>query len=322
MECGYQHVLALTEDGNFYSWGADTNGELGQGTKGGFNPVPNLVQFPEPKSKISKIFAQLISAALTKDGNLYVWGWNDLFSLGLGDSNFRSTPQLVLHNVANVALGGGHALALLRDGTLLGWGANPNGELGFACPDKPETPQPSLISKFFEDRNERIACLGCGFEHSFLVTQKGNLYTWGKNKGGQFGNGITQNSPIPFKFPIRVKIPVDAEWEFFFRWLFLGYGDDTSIFFRLPIEIIFNIVHLRDPADMSVITTKTRRRKGGTGARPRGRNFKGRSEREWKRWREERGEREGSERGGGGRDGNGKRPSVEVNFFTSFFLRK
>ena len=31
--CGYSHVLAVTDEGKLYAWGANNSGQLGNGTK-------------------------------------------------------------------------------------------------------------------------------------------------------------------------------------------------------------------------------------------------------------------------------------------------
>jgi hypothetical protein len=51
-------------------------------------------------------------------------GWNQQYSLGLGDKRVRDTPEFLMSGVEHVAVEGGHTVALLRNGKFLGWGTN------------------------------------------------------------------------------------------------------------------------------------------------------------------------------------------------------
>jgi alpha-tubulin suppressor-like RCC1 family protein len=181
--------------------------------------------------KFTQISAGYISAAITEDGDLYVWGWNDQYSLGIGTSEPCAAPVLLLHNVKRVAVGGGHAFALLRDGKLLGWGTNANTDLGSSFASPQNIPEVSLFYDYLTDPNERLVSFGCGYEHSFGVD-------------GQLGDGKIMGRGIPQKINFRVKIPEEAEWVFVFRWIFLGRREEDSILFRIPVEILFHLVSL------------------------------------------------------------------------------
>ncbi|XP_055343314.1 RCC1 and BTB domain-containing protein 1-like [Paramacrobiotus metropolitanus] len=72
--CGYAHILALTDQGHIYAWGANTYGQLGNGTKLNSSiPVriaPDLGRFID----IAAVHAASISAAVTDTGKVYMWG--------------------------------------------------------------------------------------------------------------------------------------------------------------------------------------------------------------------------------------------------------
>lgn len=81
--------------------------------------------------------------ALTYDGKLYAWGWNDHGQLGLGDPNATaSAPRLVGfftgRRVGAIACGTAHSLALVAADTdnfeagtvVYAWGAHAAGQLG------------------------------------------------------------------------------------------------------------------------------------------------------------------------------------------------
>mmetsp|Transcript_19415 Transcript_19415/g.25584 ORF Transcript_19415/g.25584 Transcript_19415/m.25584 type:complete len:423 (-) Transcript_19415:255-1523(-) len=70
---GFQHALALTEEGALYSWGKGERGQLGDGKdENRDNAVRVELGKDAPASQISTGFNH--SAAITEEGELYVWG--------------------------------------------------------------------------------------------------------------------------------------------------------------------------------------------------------------------------------------------------------
>ncbi len=86
--------VAVTTDGSLYMWGDNRYGQVGNGridtVKEPFKVLENVetvsifgdVNFPVARST---------SAALTKDGNLYMWGYNDCGQTGTGSKELRIT---------------------------------------------------------------------------------------------------------------------------------------------------------------------------------------------------------------------------------------
>ena len=76
------------------------------------------------------------SAAVKKDGSLWVWGRNFAGCIGDGTYERRFEPVKIMDNVASVSLGGscmlerGHTAAIKADGSLWMWGYNVFGQLG------------------------------------------------------------------------------------------------------------------------------------------------------------------------------------------------
>lgn len=72
--CGDDHTLAVTEDGDLWSWGAGIGGRLGHGHDADV-AFPRRVEFFCPDSKVVLASAgSLHSVALTADGSLYSFG--------------------------------------------------------------------------------------------------------------------------------------------------------------------------------------------------------------------------------------------------------
>lgn len=69
---GYQHVIAATKSGRVFSWGKGERGQLGTGTVNQMQA--EAVEFPK-RTKIKTVDAGFNqSAALSQDGDLFVWG--------------------------------------------------------------------------------------------------------------------------------------------------------------------------------------------------------------------------------------------------------
>src|SRR5690554_993922 len=70
---GLYHSVALGSDGNAYAWGANWDGQLGDGTNTN-SPTPLQVQAPAGVTFTSISAGVYHSVALGSDGNAYAWG--------------------------------------------------------------------------------------------------------------------------------------------------------------------------------------------------------------------------------------------------------
>ncbi|MRG92960.1 hypothetical protein GF068_13625 [Polyangium spumosum] len=137
------------------------------------------------------------SCARTGGGDVYCWGNNSAYELGIGSSTSTPTPQKVavagkaIHldagggmfkNAAGADLLMAHTCAVLDDTTVQCWGWNTSGQLGTSSgnwQDKPTTAV-SLVG---------ATEVSVGGRHTCAVTGKGELYCWGANDKGQCGLG-------------------------------------------------------------------------------------------------------------------------------------
>ncbi|CAG0899568.1 unnamed protein product [Darwinula stevensoni] len=72
--CGYAHVLALSDEGHLYVWGANECGQLGLGDRN-VRPVPT--RHPREIGRVVEIGAthySRLSGAMTRDARVYAWG--------------------------------------------------------------------------------------------------------------------------------------------------------------------------------------------------------------------------------------------------------
>ena len=100
LSCGYSHTLVLSCDGRVYGWGDNVYGQIGCGREKGkrfANPI-HLEVFIPFSIKILKS-CYFCSFALTTDGLVYSWGYNEWCSLGheLGEKECIFEPKLIVN---------------------------------------------------------------------------------------------------------------------------------------------------------------------------------------------------------------------------------
>ena len=133
--------------------------------------------------------------AVLGDGRLVTWGWDFRGQLGQGNCCSNTLlPNVVNSLTGVVAAGAGdeHAFFSTADGKLWGSGFNINGELGIG----PNTPT-SVSTPVVIPGIEHVRSVSGGFFHSVALTENGEVYAWGNNGFGQFGDGTQQESRTP-----------------------------------------------------------------------------------------------------------------------------
>jgi alpha-tubulin suppressor-like RCC1 family protein len=91
---GLDYSLALTSDGRVLTWGDNVYGELGDGSTAN-SSTPVAVDLPA-RTRVTAIAAgDTHSLALTSDGCVLAWGFNQYGELGNGSTTNNSTPVAV-----------------------------------------------------------------------------------------------------------------------------------------------------------------------------------------------------------------------------------
>jgi alpha-tubulin suppressor-like RCC1 family protein len=182
------YCLVLQSNGAIYSWGDDSDGQLGQLTSATpLVPTPTLAP-GQPAIAIAAGGAHAL--AIQQDRSLISWGLNDAGQLGLG--NLTSTPAPTQVGLDTdwfaIAAGGSHCLAIKLDRTLWSWGANTDGQLGDGSTNLSNVPKQI-------GTNTTWVSVAAGRSHSMAIDISGKLWVWGRNAEGQLGNG-TIASPV------------------------------------------------------------------------------------------------------------------------------
>lgn len=188
------HTAVLKSDGTVWTWGNNSHGQLGNGSK---ENSDTAVQVNDIYGVCDVAVGRNHSVALQSMGIVWTWGDNTYGALGCGDTVDRTSPVQVndLNGVKQVAAGANHTLVLKTDGTVWAWGLNNYGQLGSGSDDY-IIPKPVQVYGL-----SNIRAIAAGGNHSAALKSDGTVWTWGDNTYGQAGDGTTQDYK---KTPVQV----------------------------------------------------------------------------------------------------------------------
>lgn len=179
------------------SWGSGVNYQLGTGNA-------HIQKLPCKVDSLHGVFIKLISAAkfhsvaVSADGEVYTWGFGRGGRLGHSDFDIHSgqaatiTPRKVTfglgsRRVRSIAAAKHHTVAATVGGEVFTWGSNREGQLGYTSVDTQPTPR--RVSSL----RSRIVAVAAANKHTAVISESGEIFTWGCNREGQLGYG-TSNS--------------------------------------------------------------------------------------------------------------------------------
>lgn len=186
---GTKHAAALSKDGYVYTWGSDSEGQLGRGW------TPGALQYVH-----SEAFAR-----------------NKSLPARVVNNGFRTLV------ISDIAAGSSHTLALTSNGDIWAWGSNLDGQLGLepcevsrygdgsggcsSFPNAPEmayTDSPMYLPFAYDSSGTNLIggikfkSISASARYSMAITDVdqtsvagGQLYTWGLGETGQLGHGST-----------------------------------------------------------------------------------------------------------------------------------
>lgn len=186
---GLGHVILNTPAGAVWTWGNNSDGQLGDNTT-------TSRRLPGSVAGLGTITAVASGAnhvlALDNLGRVWVWGDNAFGQLGdaLAPTDRKLPFQLALTSVTQIAAGAHHSMALRSTGELYVWGRNTSGQLGLGNTTQQNTPV-LLMSG--------IASMAAGATHSVIIKTDGTAWAFGNNTNGQLGDTTTTSprlSPV------------------------------------------------------------------------------------------------------------------------------
>ncbi|KAM7209108.1 regulator of chromosome condensation/beta-lactamase-inhibitor protein II [Naviculisporaceae sp. PSN 640] len=158
---GNRHSFAVDARDNVWSWGLNSYGQAGSNPEGAGSPGGVYLDRPRKILPLCGKGVKVIaggtnhSAAITRNGECYLWGRMDGGQLGIDFTEAQlADPDLIkrgeLRNEPRICL------------------------------------QPTLIKV---PGLERVASVACGIDHTIFVTEDGKAFSTGFGSGGQLGLG-------------------------------------------------------------------------------------------------------------------------------------
>jgi len=195
-DMGRRHGLAADIDGNFYGWGENLSGQLGNGEINTFEEFQLIETGGITTSYVSA--AGRTSGFITNNGSMRMFGSNDTGQLGYGEDAVTNpnTPivvnlgedlenaTIIKYNSSSIAQG-----VLTDDGQLWVWGDNQYGRLGLGNGDRRK-------ENYFPNKIGEMSDVWTDFSHSgsnLYAVKDNKLYGAGQNNNYNIGLGITNN---------------------------------------------------------------------------------------------------------------------------------
>jgi len=229
---GAHHTVALKSDGTVWTWGANSSGQLGDGTTTDrFSPV----QVSSLSGIIAISAGHEHSLALKNDGTVWVWGDNRSNQLGLNTQLNAQTIHMIpvqnsyLSGITAISASHYHSAALKSDGTVWAWGDIYYEIEGYwLYPAVPmQVSLSSGIVAISSGKNYGVAlkndgtvwdwgynasyftapitslsgimAISAGLDHTVALKSDGTVWAWGNNSHGQLGNGTTGTQATPIQ---------------------------------------------------------------------------------------------------------------------------
>jgi alpha-tubulin suppressor-like RCC1 family protein len=197
---------ALASDGTFYTWGYNTQGNLGLGNTTTFQ-IPQLATTSVADAAMAGSFDasghNFWTVIVKTDGTVWTAGNNESGVLANGtqtnNATFQKAQGLTGVNVTKVYAGtghiGGYAFVQTADGYVYSVGNNTNGVLGWGGTTL-QTQYGQPVGNF-QGKVSKVVLFGNETNSTpvaYILTTDGQLWAAGYNGTGAFGNGNTTNS--------------------------------------------------------------------------------------------------------------------------------
>jgi alpha-tubulin suppressor-like RCC1 family protein len=243
---GGAHTCALLVDGTIRCWGANGNGQLGNGTM-----TSSLV--PVGVSGLSGVTAisagNVHTCALLSDSTVRCWGgtYTNALELGNGGIGPSAIPVVVtgLSSVTAISAGNGNTCALISGGAANCWGFNSNGQFG----------NNTTISSGIPVGGNGltgVVAISVGGSSVCALLSDGTIRCWGDNRSGELGNGTLTSSLLPTGMNSLINVTAISASDFpncallsngtLSCWGYnasgaLGNGDNTDLYSDVPVAV-------------------------------------------------------------------------------------
>ena len=209
VETGYYHNIVVTNKQRVFTWGYNSDGQLGDGsTVDRFMPVDITEHFLFRQGEtVEKIgVGSTFSVLLTSEGSVYTWGNNEYGQLGndtiesslypINITDFFNLDDEDL--IFNIGTGAFHSLAFTDQGKVYAWGSNTVSQLATVTSIDYIALPIDITDRFDLDSQDIVNEIIVGGAFNGVLTQHNKLLVWGVNHHGQLGTFDLEEKLIPF----------------------------------------------------------------------------------------------------------------------------
>lgn len=201
VEAGSAFSMALNANGEIYLWGDNRFGQLGSAVLADFQSTPTKLKDKDGTSINNDTWISIAAGAdyalavhgnssTATYGNIYGWGRNSVYQLGLGHNSPVSGPSSVTRIPGStlwrkVEAGTTASFAIDSSGYLYSWGEGGFGGLGLGANQGTSIWLATTPTR--ESTARRFAKVSAGSSHTLALTSTGQLFATGQNASGQLG---------------------------------------------------------------------------------------------------------------------------------------
>ena len=195
VSCGGLHILALTDAGEVLSFGQGNYGQLGHGDQLDQRD-PKVVEALRGKHVNAIAAGNLHSLVLTREGLVYSFGRGKFGRLGHGNHDDLCEPKVIEalcgRHVTAIVAGHNASMALTAKGAVISFGSGPHGMIG------QDLPMSRLVPSAIETLgNRHVLAIAMGREHTIVLTDEGDVLSFGYGGFGALGHGDSENQLTP-----------------------------------------------------------------------------------------------------------------------------
>jgi alpha-tubulin suppressor-like RCC1 family protein len=216
VSCGSEDTVAITRDGDMYTFGDNNYGQIGNNTTRSIKTIYKIDKINNSPWK-KALCGMKYKIALNEEGKLFVWGYTGGLLLAdiYDNENLRKIPTEIKNingKWKDMIIGASTILAINEYNNVYGWGHNAQGELGNGNGTEVSSLQSSII--LINNLNgANIKKINSSYytSHFFAIYNDNSLYSWGSNINGVLGLGLGEDI-MSIKIPTKITNPSQINW--------------------------------------------------------------------------------------------------------------
>ena len=193
------YTIILRKDGTVWSTGYNKDGQLGIGNTSDSTTFKQVKLTNNSSGYLQNVIAitagEKNAYAITKEGYVYGWGYNNYGQLGINSTDTSqhtyATRMKNISNIMQISAGAQNVIMLEANGTVWGVGYNGYGKLGTN-----NTTAQTLPTKMLDAEGNiltNVKEIASGINHTLIQKEDGTIWGVGYNNYGQLGQGDTTN---------------------------------------------------------------------------------------------------------------------------------